>query len=105
MVINAVSFLPYRLSNFVDLLPHYYRSWETNFIVKNKERLLKIIEKKYKRGAKKISHSDGLKMEFDNYWLNVRPSNTEPLLRLNIEAKTEKLLQAKLKELKKIISS
>lgn len=105
LIINAVSLLPYRLSDFVDLLPQYYRSWEINFVVKNKERMLKIIENEYERGAKKNSHSDGLKMEFNNYWFNVRPSNTEPLLRLNIETTSKKLLNQKIKELKRIISS
>jgi phosphomannomutase len=38
---------------------------------------------------------DGLTVEFDDWWCNVRPSNTEPLLRLNVEAKTEELLAEK----------
>ncbi len=104
-IINLVSALPYRLSDFVDLLPPYYRSWEINFVVKDKERLLKIINGKYKKKANKISHLDGLKMELSGWWFNIRPSQNEPLIRLNIEAVTEKLLQQKLRELKKIISS
>jgi phosphomannomutase len=42
---------------------------------------------------------DGLTVEFDDWWCNVRPSNTEALLRLNVEAKTEALLAARLEEL------
>jgi phosphomannomutase len=42
---------------------------------------------------------DGLTVEFDDWWCNVRPSNTEALLRLNVEAKTEELLAARLEEL------
>ena len=38
---------------------------------------------------------DGLTVEFEDWWCNVRPSNTEPLLRLNVEARTEDLLQEK----------
>lgn len=104
-IINAVSALPYRLSDFVDLIPQSYRSWEINFIVKNKERLLKAIEKKYKKEAKKISRSDGLRIDFNKWWLSVRPSQNEPLLRLNIEAETEELLRQKLRALKDIISA
>ena len=37
--------------------------------------------------------TDGLTVEFDDWWFNVRPSNTEPLLRLNVEARTEELLK------------
>ncbi|HEX7464870.1 MAG TPA: phosphomannomutase/phosphoglucomutase, partial [Actinomycetota bacterium] len=39
--------------------------------------------------------TDGLTVEFDDWWFNVRPSNTEPLLRLNVEARTEDLLEEK----------
>lgn len=105
LIINAVSLLPYRLSEFVDLLPQYHRSWEVNFIVKDKDRLLKIIEKKNGKGVRKISHSDGLTMEFDDWWFNVRPSQNEPLLRLNIETTSKKLLNQKTMSLKKIILS
>jgi Phosphomannomutase len=38
---------------------------------------------------------DGLTVEFDDWWCNVRPSNTEPLLRLNVEARTDELLREK----------
>ena len=38
---------------------------------------------------------DGLTVEFDDWWCNVRASNTEPLLRLNVEAKTQELLEEK----------
>ena len=48
---------------------------------------------------------DGLTVEFDDWWCNVRPSNTEPLLRLNVEASSEGLLAAKTEELLGIIRS
>jgi len=38
---------------------------------------------------------DGLTVEFDDWWFNVRASNTEPLLRLNVEARTDELLREK----------
>jgi phosphomannomutase len=46
---------------------------------------------------------DGLTVEFDDWWCNVRPSNTEPLLRLNVEAKSPELLAAKTEELLALI--
>ncbi len=46
---------------------------------------------------------DGLTVEFDDWWCNVRPSNTEPLLRLNVEARTEELLAARAAELLALI--
>ena len=38
---------------------------------------------------------DGLTVSYDDWWFNVRPSNTEPLLRLNVEAVTEELMASK----------
>ena len=38
---------------------------------------------------------DGLTVEFEDWWCNVRPSNAEPLLRLNVEARTDELLREK----------
>jgi phosphomannomutase len=46
---------------------------------------------------------DGLRVDFENWWFNVRPSNTEDLLRIVVEAKTKSLMQGKLKQIKKII--
>ena len=43
-------------------------------------------------------------MEFDNWWFNVRPSNTEPLLRLNLEAGTEEIMNEKKEELLSIMA-
>jgi phosphomannomutase len=102
--INAVSKLPYKLSDFIDLLPQYHRSGELNFKVANKENLMKIIEKKYEVGAK-IIKLDGLTMEFSDWRFNLRPSNTEPLVRLNIETTSKKILKQKIRELKRIIIS
>jgi len=46
---------------------------------------------------------DGLTVEFDDWWCNVRPSNTEPLLRLNAEARTPELLALKTAEVLALI--
>jgi phosphomannomutase len=46
---------------------------------------------------------DGLTVEFDDWWCNVRPSNTEPLLRLNVEARTSELLGERTAELLDLI--
>ena len=46
---------------------------------------------------------DGLTVEYDDWWCNVRPSNTEPLLRLNVEARTPELLEDRAAEVLAII--
>jgi phosphomannomutase len=43
----------------------------------------------------KISHLDGVSVEYKDWWFNVRKSNTEPVLRLNLEAKTKELMEQK----------
>jgi len=48
---------------------------------------------------------DGVTCQYEDWWLNVRPSNTEPLLRLSMEAKTDKMLAEKLKAVKKILGT
>jgi phosphomannomutase len=40
-------------------------------------------------GAREISHMDGLLVSYPDWWFSLRPSNTEPMLRLNLEASTE----------------
>jgi phosphomannomutase len=97
-------------SEIVAPLLRYYHSGEINFEVRDKERKMEEIEKKYGSMAKEISHLDGIRLDFDdpagggiNWWFNVRPSNTEPLLRLNLEAKTKSLMEAKKQELTELI--
>ncbi len=46
---------------------------------------------------------DGVRIDFNDFWFLLRASNTEPVLRLIIEAKTKELLEAKLKEIKALI--
>lgn len=101
--INAVSRLPYKLSDFCDLSPVYYRSGEINFTVRNADRLLKEIEKKYGKSASKISRLDGITLEFGWGWFNLRLSNTEPLVRLNLESTDRELFHKELREIKRLI--
>jgi len=88
-----------KLSELYDEYNRYFDSGEINFVVQNKEQIMKKLEKEYKPLAKSIDWLDGISVWFDDFWFNVRPSNTEPLLRLNIEANTSNLLEEKVKEL------
>mgnify|MGYP001565620179 FL=1 len=82
----------------------YHTIEETSIEVKDKKAKLDEIELLYKKQSpKKISKLDGITVEFDNWWFNVRPSNTEPLLRLNLEADSEKLMKEKREELLKVM--
>jgi phosphomannomutase len=68
---------------------------------------LKVQELKERYGAEggRISHLDGISVDFDDWHFNVRPSNTEPLLRLNLEAMSETLMEQKRDEVLAVIRS
>ena len=51
------------------------------------------LKEKYSDG--KLNTLDGIRIDFPDWWFNVRPSNTEPKLRLNLEAKTKELMEEK----------
>ena len=54
-------------------------------------------------GDAEISHLDGVSVDYDDWHFNVRPSNTEPLLRLNLEARSEQLMEQKRDEVLDVI--
>ena len=89
-----------KLSELLDEFRKYHTIEETSVEVKDKDAKLKEIKSIYeKQNPKKISKLDGVSVEFENWWFNVRPSNTEPLLRLNLEADSEELMKEKREEL------
>lgn len=91
-----------KVSEIAQELSPYAKSSEINFEIKDKEGILNKIKEKYSDG--KQDYLDGVTIEYDNWWFNVRASQTEPLLRLTIEADTKDLLEEKQKELTKIIA-
>ncbi|PZS18423.1 MAG: phosphomannomutase/phosphoglucomutase [Acidimicrobiales bacterium] len=66
----------------------YADSGELNTEVSDPARVLAAVEANFERVGGQIDHTDGLTVELDGWWFNLRPSNTEPLLRLNLEAPT-----------------
>ncbi|KPJ71015.1 hypothetical protein AMJ51_00350 [Microgenomates bacterium DG_75] len=85
-----------KLSQIVADVEKYAASGEINFKVPDREKIIKQIEEKYKNKAK-IDKLDGITVEFKDYWFNIRPSHTELLIRLNLEANNQKLMKKKLK--------
>ncbi|MCD6177987.1 phosphomannomutase/phosphoglucomutase [bacterium] len=90
-----------KFSDIIKEYKKYYHSGEINFEVADKEKKIKELEKKFSKGKK--TYLDGLRVDFKDWWFNVRPSNTEPLLRLVIEAKTKEVLEKKKKEISALI--
>ena len=77
------------LSELLKPFDRYVASGEINSKVKDAEKSIELIRKKY-CDKYLVDELDGLTITSDNWWFNLRPSNTEPLLRLNVEADTEK---------------
>jgi len=82
-----------RLADLVDPLNKYAHSGEINFEVRDTAETIAFLMDEF--SGCDVSQMDGLSVEFGDWWFNVRGSNTEPLLRLNVEAKTDELLQEK----------
>jgi len=82
------------LSRLVAPLRRYAASGEINRRVEDTDALLAAIESEH-AAADEISHLDGLLVRYADWWFNLRPSNTEPVLRLNLEAETRALMEEK----------
>ena len=90
--LHAIAALGERKKSISQILAPYQRyvcSGEINSKVNDAQAAMAGVEKAFaKRKAVEVDHLDGLSVIGDTWWFNLRPSNTEPLLRLNVEAKT-----------------
>jgi len=86
------------LSELLKPLDKWVRSGEVNSKVNDVQGKLKALEEHYGAQAQSVDHLDGITVDFGDWWFNVRPSNTEPLLRLNVEASNHELMQQKFNE-------
>jgi phosphomannomutase len=100
-LLNEVSMDERTMSEIINPLKRYHDSGEINSAVQNADEIIKKAEEKYKDGS--IKHIDGITVEFEDWWFNLRKSQTEPLLRLIVEAKTKELMEEKKAELLKLI--
>jgi phosphomannomutase len=81
------------LSALIAPLRRYVASGEISRRVGDPQAILAALEREH-AGAPELSRMDGLLVRYADWWFNMRPSNTEPLLRLNVEAKSEARMQA-----------
>ena len=96
------------LSNLVtERISTFPCSGEINYQVSDPDLVLKKIMEHFSTLNPKIDHTDGIGLEFEDWRCNIRKSNTEPLIRLNIEAKghTKHLINKRLKEIESLIFS
>ena len=73
----------------------YFITGELNTPVADVALKLQELKERFGGEGGRISHLDGISVDFDDWHFNVRPSNTEPLLRLNLEARSRELMEAK----------
>ena len=102
-VLNIVTETTLPISQLVKPLRRYYQSGEINFKVENKQEKMDELARRYRDA--KIDYLDGVTLQYKDFWVNCRPSNTEPLLRLNIEAKTKELLDEMLAEIQEQLTA
>lgn len=92
-----------RLSELADQFRAYHHIPETNFEVGDKQAVIKAISEAF--STEKQDLLDGLTIWTNDAWCNVRPSNTEPILRLNAEAKSQAALDKLVNKVREIITS
>ncbi|HLG79034.1 MAG TPA: phosphomannomutase/phosphoglucomutase [Ktedonobacteraceae bacterium] len=105
IILELVSVEGKPLSEIIKPLDHGFRSGEINSTVSDTGSKLKALEENFGKGAQSVDHLDGLTVDYGDWWFNVRPSNTEPLLRLNVEANDRALMEQKRDEVLAFIRS
>jgi phosphomannomutase len=100
-LLSVVSHQVGEVSTLIAPLKRYAQSGELNFQIEDKDGKIREIAEAYKKG--KIDYLDGITIDLGDWWFNVRKSNTEPMLRLNLEAQSPEMLDEKLRELKKYL--
>ncbi|MEA3248916.1 MAG: phosphomannomutase/phosphoglucomutase [Patescibacteria group bacterium] len=110
MVMQLMSETGRPLSDLVQELKRYQISGEINFTIEDKDAVMAGLEEKYRDRASDVIKIDGLRMEFfdkenpaDDWFFSIRASNTEPLLRLNVEAKNKAKMEQMRDELVALI--
>lgn len=100
-ILSEMSKTGKRVSEIFSEFKKYFYEGPLNYEVQDKEKTLKDLENYFQGGE--VSHLDGIRIDFNDWWFNARPSNTENLLRVVIEAKDKNLLVEKKKEILRII--
>ncbi|MBD3309762.1 phosphomannomutase/phosphoglucomutase [Candidatus Woesearchaeota archaeon] len=100
-VLNILSKEKKPLSELISPIRRYFHSGEINFEVKDKDLVLEKMEELHSDGN--VNKMDGLKVEYADWWFSLRKSNTEPKLRLNLEAREKNKMEFMLKEIRKEI--
>ena len=103
LMLEAVSRGGRRLSELLaPFRSRYFLTGELNTPVRDVALKLQELKERYASEGR-VSHLDGISVDADDWHFNVRPSNTEPLLRLNLEARSQELMERKRDEVLAVI--
>lgn len=93
------------VSQLIARIRRYANSGEINFTIQAKAEAMEAVRKHFcaQETPERMLDFDGYRIEFADWWFNIRPSNTEPYLRLLMEARTEEMLRAKLDEMEQVL--
>ena len=110
LILNVVSRMKRKgvsLSELIDRIAKYRNSGEINFRLEHKQEAMDAVRDHFIGKEKPSAYYDfdGYRVEFPDWWFNIRPSNTEPYLRFICEARTQQLLDEKTAEASAIIES
>jgi phosphomannomutase len=97
----------YKVSEIIAKIKKYENSGEINFKINHKLEAMNAVKDYFVKEQQPIAFYDfdGYRLDYNDWWFNIRPSNTEPYLRLIVEAKNNELLEEKLKIINNIISN
>lgn len=101
MILNLLNATGKAMSELSADLKRYFHSGEINSQVADKNLVFSRLKEKYADG--KIDELDGIRVDYPDWWFSVRASNTEPVIRLNLEAKSKELMEEKKEELLNLI--
>lgn len=106
-IVSALKKKGVRFSEQIDAMTAYCNSGEINFRLDDKPAAMKAVCEHFSAAEKplKVMDFDGYRLEFRDWWFNIRPSNTEPYLRFICEAHTPGMLEQKVKEAQELLES
>lgn len=90
-------------ATLIEAFDRYFRSGEISLKISSTREKIEMIAEKYASG--KQDRLDGLSVDMGDFWFNIRSSNTEPVVRLNVEAVSKEILDDKVKEILAIVNS
>lgn len=100
-MLNILSLKKKPLTELIQPLRKYAGTGEINLEIKNRDGIFEALEARYADARK--NHLDGLTVEYDTWWFNLRASNTEPVIRLNLEAEDAASLRNRREEVLNVI--